>query len=261
VDLAALNRRAWDRQAESGGPWSRPVGSEIIEHARNGRWAIRLTPNRNVPADWFPEITNLAVLCLAASGGQQAPVLAAAGARVTVLDNSSAQLALDRQVAEREGLYLQLDQGDMRDLSRYRKGSFDLIVHPVSNCFVDRVDIIWDECYRVLRPGGRLLAGFLNPALFIFDEAADREHGKLMVRHRLPYADLEVMSADEIERRVNRGDGMTFSHSLEAQIGGQLEAGFLLAGLYEDDWNDEATALNRYMPTSLATLAVRPETG
>jgi SAM-dependent methyltransferase len=149
----------------------------------------------------------------------------------------------------------------MRDLSRYRKGSFDLIVHPVSNCFVDRVDVVWDECYRVLRPAGRLLAGFLNPALFIFDEAADREHRELMVRHRLPYADLEVMSADEIERRVNIGDGMTFSHSLEAQIGGQLEAGFLLAGLYEDDWNDEATALNRYMPTSLATLAVRPETG
>jgi hypothetical protein len=69
------------------------------------------------------------------------------------------------------------------------------------------------------------------------------------------------MGADEIERRVNRGDGMTFSHCLEAQIGGQLEAGFLLAGLYEDDWNDEATALNRYMPTSLATLGVRPETG
>ena len=53
---------------------------------------------------------------------------------------------------------------------------------------------------------------------------------------------------------------MTFSHTLESQIGGQLAAGFMLAGLYEDDWSDEATALNRYMPTSLATLAVKPET-
>ncbi len=261
MDPAPLNRRAWNRQAESGGPWSRPVGSGVIENARNGKWAIRLTPNRDVPADWFPELADLAILCLAGSGGQQAPVLAATGARVTVLDNSPAQLALDRQVAEREGLHLQLDEGDMRDLSRYQEGSFDLVVHPISNCFVDRLHIVWEECYRVLRPGGRLLAGFLNPALFIFDEAADRQRGELTVRHRLPYADLEFMDAEEIERRVSRGDAMTFSHTLEAQIGGQLEAGFLLAGLYEDDWNDEATALNRYMPTSLATLAVRPETG
>ena len=220
-----------------------------------------MTPNKDTPADWFPCLSGLAVLCLAASGGQQAPVLAAAGARVTVLDLSPGQLAADRHVAEREGLELRLDEGDMADLGRYGDGEFDLIFHPVSNCFVPDLVPVWSESYRVLRPGGRLLAGFLNPAFFLFDEVADRERGDLEVRHRLPYADVEFMTPDEIERRVDSGEAMTWSHSLETQIGGQLEAGFLLAGLYEDDWDDEATALNAYMPTSLATLAIRPEYG
>jgi SAM-dependent methyltransferase len=218
-----------------------------------------LTPNEDTPADWFPHLDGLDVLCLAASGGQQAPVLAAAGARVTVLDLSPGQLAADRHVAEREGLQLRLDEGDMADLGRYSDGEFDLIFHPVSNCFVPELATVWAESYRVLRPGGRLLAGFLNPAFFLFDEEADRERGELEVRHRLPYADVEFMAADEVERRIGTGEAMTWSHSLEAQIGGQLEAGFLLAGLYEDDWDNEATVLNGYMPTSIATLAVRPE--
>lgn len=235
-----------------------------------------MTPNKDTPRDWFlagvgrhaqesgtgeAGIEGLKILCLAASGGQQAPVLAAAGASVNVLDLSPGQLAADRAVADREGLDLTLDEGDMADLGRYQDGRFDLIFHPVSNCFVPDLAPIWAECFRVLMPGGRLLAGFLNPAFFLFDEEADRERKELEVRHRLPYADVEFMAPDEIERRVGAGDAMSFSHSLETQIGGQLDAGFLLAGLYEDDWDDEATALNAYMPTSIATLAIRPEYG
>jgi len=261
MDILDLNRRAWDRQAADGGRWSRPVDKATIEAARAGQWAIRLTPNREVPAGWFPDLRGCSTLCLAASGGQQAPVLAAAGATVTVLDNSPAQLESDRSVAERDGLQIRLDLGDMRDLSRYSDESFELIVHPVSNCFVDDVGQVWRECFRVLRPGGRLLSGFLNPAFFIFDETADRDRGALEVRHRLPYSDMANFDAEEIERRIIAGEPMTFSHDLEVQIGGQTDVGFLLAGLYEDDWDDAATTLNRYMATSIATLAIKPVAG
>jgi SAM-dependent methyltransferase len=164
-------------------------------------------------------------------------------------------------VAVREGLSLRLDEGDMADLGRYPDAVFDLIFHPVSNCFVPDPAPVWSACYRVLRPGGRLLAGFLNPAFFLFDEEADRTRGELRVRHPLPYSDLEHFAREEAERRVAAGEALSFSHSLEKQIGAQLEAGFLLAGLYEDDWDDEATALNAFMPTSIATLAVRPDYG
>ena len=39
----------------------------------------------------------------------------------------------------------------------------------------------------------------------------------------------------------------------------QLGAGFRLEGVYEDRGDNEATPLNGYMPTSMATLAVKPE--
>ena len=41
------------------------------------------------------------------------------------------------------------------------------------------------------------------------------------------------------------------------EIGGQIAAGFAIEGFYEDRWDNEATPLNQYMPTSMATLAVK----
>mgnify|MGYP001819687369 FL=1 len=258
MDLLGLSRQAWDRQAADGGPWSTPVSTEQIEAARQGRWAIRLTPNKDIPSHWYPDFNGLQLLCLAGAGGQQAPILAAAGAQVTVLDNSPGQLDADRTVALRDSLEIDLQCGDMADLSRFGDARFGLIVHPVSNCFVPSLNRVWEECYRVLAPGGRLLTGFLNPAFFLFDEDADRNRGLLEVANRLPYADVDVFDPEEVERRAAAGDAMTFSHSLEAQIGGQLQAGSLLAGMYEDDWSDAATTLNRFMSTSIATLSIKP---
>ena len=137
----------------------------------------------------------------------------------------------------------------MANLHMFAEGSFDLIVHPVSNCFVPDVLPVWREAYRVLRGGGSLLAGFASPAMYIFDmELADRT-GRLEVKHSLPYADA-VRRADE---------PLEFGHTLEDQIGGQITAGFSITGLYEDrDLADGAYALNMHMPTFIATRAVKP---
>jgi 2-polyprenyl-3-methyl-5-hydroxy-6-metoxy-1,4-benzoquinol methylase len=115
-----------------------PVGPDVIEAARRGQWEVLLTNGKPVPRAWFPEMEGAEVLCLASAAGSRAPVFAAAGARVTVFDNSPAQLAQDRLVAERESLELRTVQGDMRDLSAFADGSFDLVFHPVSNLFVPR---------------------------------------------------------------------------------------------------------------------------
>src|SRR6185295_6968218 len=104
MDVAAYNRSAWDRQVAKGNRWTVPVGPDVIAAARRGDWHVVLTPTKPVPCGWFPPVARLDVLCLASGGGQQAPVLAAAGAAVTVHDNSAAQLARDREVADREGL-------------------------------------------------------------------------------------------------------------------------------------------------------------
>src|SRR5205085_9644863 len=102
MDVLAYNRHAWDRQSARANRWTVPIGPEVIAAARRGEWQVVLTPTRPVPRHWFPPLAGLDVLCLASGGGQQAPVLAAAGAAVTILDNSPRQLAQDRLVADRE---------------------------------------------------------------------------------------------------------------------------------------------------------------
>ena len=114
-----------------------------MARAREGVWTIVLTPTKPVPSGWFPNLNGLDVLCLASGGGQQGPILAAAGARVTVFDNSPGQLARDRIVAEREGLAIETVLGDMADLSAFPKARFDLIVHPVSNIFAPEIRPVW----------------------------------------------------------------------------------------------------------------------
>src|ERR1700743_1079336 len=104
--VVAHNRLAWDLGVAGGGhEGTVPVGPEVRAAARRGDWSVVLIGHEPVPRDWFPaEIAGLDVLCLASGGGQQGPVLAAAGARVTVFDNSPRQLAQDGLVAERDGL-------------------------------------------------------------------------------------------------------------------------------------------------------------
>ena len=205
-DAAAHNRAAWDREVETGNEWTVPVGPDVIAAARAGTWSVVLIGYDPVPRDWFPDpLAGTDVLCLASGGGQQAPVLAAAGATVTVLDNSPRQLAQDRLVADRDGLELTTVLGDMRDLSAFADASFDLVFNPVSNVFCPDLAPVWRECYRVLRPGGELLTGFMNPDVFIFDADASENRGELVVRHALPYSDVTHLSAAGARAAVGPG--------------------------------------------------------
>ena len=255
MDIREYNRSAWDREVERGNEWTVPVSSEVIAAARQGRWEVLLTETKPVPRSWFPDLKGLDVLCLASGGGQQAPVLAAAGAKVTVFDNSPKQLEQDRRVAERAGLDLVIVEGDMADLSRFADESFDLIFHPCSNLFVAHVRPVWKEAFRLLRRPGALLSGFLNPVVFIFDGRL-AEEGTLEVRHALPYSDVDSLSEEERLWFTERGEPLEFGHTLEDQIGGQTDAGFAITDFYED--RHRAHAVAKYTPTYIATRAVKP---
>jgi len=255
MDPRAYNREAWDREVERGSEWTVPVDGETITAARRGRWEVLLTDTRPVLRAWFPDLDGADVLCLASGGGQQAPVFAAAGANVTVLDNPPGQLARDLLVAGRESLDLTTVEGDMAGLSAFSDESFDLVFHPVSNPFVPDVRPVWSEAFRVLRRGGTFLAGFLSPAYYVFDrELMDRD-GELRVRYALPYAGATSKSEEEVRRQVERGEPLEFGHTLEDQIGGQAEAGFVISGLYEDRHRDDPLAAR--MPTLIATRAIK----
>jgi len=118
------------------------------------------------------------------------------------------------------------------------------------------LDPVWRECFRVLRPGGALIAGMCYPVTYIFD-AASEEKGELVVRHALPYSDIGNLTEDE-RKALFQDAPVEFSHTLEEQIGGQTSAGFLIAGFYEDNCSGGANRpLSHYMPCFFATRAIK----
>lgn len=247
------NRKIWDRRSENNDIWSVPVTSEMIDRAREGVWSIVLTPTKPVPADWFPEkLEGARILCLASGGGQQGPILSVAGADVTVLDNSKVQLGKDEFVAARDNLAIRTVQGNMQDLSMFEDESFDCIVHPWSNGYIDDVRPVWKECARVLKKNGLLLSGFGNPVSCIFN-VGKFERGILEVENTIPYADIDHLDDPET-KAIAEADGYIWSHTLEDLIQGQIEAGFAIVGFYEDIGG---SALDKYINSSIATKAVK----
>lgn len=257
MDIVTYNRAAWTKEVEEGNKWTIPVSKEEISEARLGNVKLLLTPTKPTPKEWLGDVAGKQVLCLASGGGQQGPLLAAMGAFVTVFDNCPAQLDKDRLVAQREGLEIRLEQGDMRDLSRFPNESFDLIFHPVSNLFVDDVKSVWKESFRVLKPGGRMLSGFANPVLFLFDLNLWDKTGEMKVRYKIPYSDVDSLPKEELKERMDRSEPLEWGHSLSDLIGGQTAAGYVIAGFFEDNsgWGD---LLDPYTDSFLATLSVKP---
>ncbi|MGZ9235576.1 MAG: class I SAM-dependent methyltransferase [Anaerolineales bacterium] len=255
MDIRSYNRDAWNREVEGGkNRWSQPVDSEVIAKARQGEFSVLLTENIPVPQRWFPPFKGADVLCLASGGGQQGPILAAAGANVTVFDNSPAQLKQDQLVAERESLSIRTVEGDAADLSMFAEESFDLVFNPVSTVFMPDVRVVWKECHRVLRPGGILMTGFMNPVHYIFD-LYKADEGILEVVNSVPYSDLTSLPKEYLDELIEKGLPIEFGHSLTDLIGGQCNAGFVITDVYEDYMLD--SELHNYHPNYIATRAIK----
>jgi SAM-dependent methyltransferase len=255
-DVCLQNERFWDDEATSNSPWSQPVSSEVIANARQGEWGIHITKQK-LSREWLPQnIKGKDILCLASAGGQQAPVLAAAGANVTVFDISEQQLAKDQLVSQRDGLQLRTVQGNMTDLAAFGDASFDYIIHPISNLYIPDVNPVWSECYRVLRSGGELLSSFYNPILFVFERNKELEQKDLLKPvFKIPYSDLESLAPDAYQEKISTNQPVCFGHSLTDLINGQCQVGFSLIGFYEDEHPSPRFLIEKYMPTMIATRA------
>jgi SAM-dependent methyltransferase len=255
MDIRSYNREAWNREVEGGkNRWSQHVDAATIAKSKQGEFSVLLTENIPVPHRWFPTLKGADVLCLASGGGQQGPVLAAAGAHVTVFDNSPAQLKQDQLVAERESLPLRTMEGDAADLSMFGDESFDLVFNPVSTVFMPDVRVVWRECSRVLRRGGILMTCFMNPVHYIFD-LYKADEGLLEVTNSIPYSDLTSLSKEDLADHLKKGLPVEFGHTLTDLIGGQCDAGFVITDLYEDYMLD--SPLHNYHPNYIATRAVK----
>ena len=244
-----LNAITIDRWVEEGWEWGTPISHEEYIAARAGKWDVLLTPTKFVPHAWFGDLKGKRVLGLASGGGQQMPVFAALGADCTVLDYSERQLASERMVAQREGYEISIIRADMTKRLPFEDDSFDLIFHPVSNCYVEEVCPIFRECFRVLKSGGILLSGLDNGINYITGE------DEITIVNTLPFNPLK--NPEHRKLLEDTDCGMQFSHTIEEQIGGQLKAGFILTDLYGDT-NGEGYLHEHNIETFIATRAVKP---
>ncbi len=248
MDYQEINAQTIDRWVQDGWQWGIPISHEQFKAAMQGCWSVVLTPTKPVPYEWFGDLKGKKVLGLASGGGQQMPVFAALGAECTVLDYSPKQLESESLVAKREGYSIRIVRGDMTRRLPFEDEEFDLVFHPVSNCYAKDVKPIWKECWRVLKKGGVLISGMNHSIIYMVDEE------EKTIINQMPFNPLR--NKDQMEQLQREDAGVQFSHSLEEQIGGQLEAGFKLTALYEDTAGaGRLHELN--IPTFFATRSVK----
>ena len=153
-----INAETIDRWIDEGWEWGVPIDHETFLRAKEGDWDVLLTPTKPVPHEWLGELKGKKLLGLASGGGQQMPIFAALGAECTVMDLSDRQLESERLVSAREGYSIRIIKADMTERFPFDDGEFDIIFHPVSNCYVKDVEHVWRECAR-LEKGRRAALG------------------------------------------------------------------------------------------------------
>jgi SAM-dependent methyltransferase len=230
-DLLAHNARAWDRLAEGLAALTRPAVDAAFDDPRS--WLGGGGPAGRA---WLPpQLDGLEVLCLAAGGGKHGPLYAAAGARATVVDLSPAMLELDRQVARERRIDLEIIQGSMDDLGMLAAGRFDLVVHPVSTCYVRDVARVFREVARVTKPGGLYVSQHKSPQSL--QASLDPGVGG---RYEMVHPAASGSAASEPlppgpPSRLREAGTLEFVHTHDALLGGICRAGFRIEDVCEPD--------------------------
>lgn len=251
----AHNARAWDRLATTGAALARPAADGAFADPLG--W---LTGGGAGGRRWLPDtLVGLEVLCLAAGGGKHGPLYAAAGARVTVVDLSSAMLALDREVAHERRIDLELVQTSMDDLGAFAAGRFDLVVHPVSTCYLPDVGRVFPAIARVTKGGGLYVSQHKAPAS-LQTGTVPAAGGHYSIIH--PLDGPGPLPPGDASRLREPGTH-EFVHSLSALLGGICRAGFAIEDVHEPDHavaDDPPGAFGhraRFIPPYLRVLARR----
>lgn len=213
------NRRAWDQLARQQQRFTRAAGDEEFINP------LGLLDGNG----WLSEgIQGKRLLCLAAGGGRQGPLYAAAGADVTVVDISSAQLDLDREVASARRLALRTIETSMDDLSMFRHGEFDFVIHPVSSCYLPDLRSVYAEVARVTSAGGLYISQHKQPTSLQADTVP--QDGGYLIRE--PY--YRQSPLPPVSGSLHREEGtLEFLHRWEELLGVMCRVGFSIEDLVE----------------------------
>ena len=244
------NERAWDNLVRDGSSFANPARPEDF-----------VQPERIInPFGWLPgSFVDQRVLCLAAGGGRHGPIFAAQGARVTVVDISEEMLKLDRAVAEREGVSLTTCQASMTNLGTLGDAIFDIVLQPVSSCYVEDLGAIHREVARVIRPNGIYVVQHKQPVSLQAATVPLAEGGYALCEPYYREGDLPPVLGSE-HREVGTRE---FLHTLEALLGGLCSAGFVINDVKEPRHDvpnaspGSFQARSAYVPPYIAVKATR----
>lgn len=225
-DYQDINASTIDRWVCEGWEWGKPITHEEYLKALKGEYKLYLTPTKEIPKDWLKDIKGKKILGLASGGAQQMPILTALGANCTILDYSDLQLKSEKEVSIREGYNINIVKADMSKPLPFKDNEFDMIIHPVSNIYIEEVEPLFKECYRILKKGGVLLGGYDNGINYLVDDTEKK------IVWEMPFNPLKNNKQKEFI--LSEDCGYQFSHSLTDNIGGQLKAGFRILDIYED---------------------------
>lgn len=254
MNYLEINADIWDHINECLADKATAISHEAYLDAKTGKFEVKLAGIKVVPKDWFPKLSGADVLALASGGGQQGPVFVAHGANVTVTDISDRQLANEKYVAEREGYDINIVKADLSKPFPFADNSFDLIFNPVSNCYIEDILPMWQECARVIRKGGVLMMAFVKEEHFMFEPDFQKEDC-LISRHSLPFHPIRDLSEEQLQAKREQQMPLAFSHTLTEQLGGLIKAGFEITDIYEDC--DGGGLFDKYMNSYVAVRAVK----
>lgn len=226
------NRKAWDARVRRAARFTRPAADQEFADPLGAVDA----------AGWLGgSIAGRRVLCLAAGGGRHGALYAAAGARVTVVDISGEMLALDRQVAAERGLELRTVETSMDDLSCFASAEFDIVIHPVSTCYVPDVGAVYRQVARVTAPGGLYISQHKQPTS-LQASVDPSPHGYELVE---PYYRQGPLPA--VTGSAHREEGtLEYLHRWEALLGLLCRAGFAIEDLVEPMHADTSAAVGSF---------------
>lgn len=214
------NRKAWNDRVRRNAVFTRP--------AKNEEYEADILKNLD-PRGWLGgDVAGKRMLCLGAGGGRQGPLYAHLGAKVTVNDISDEQLKIDKQVAHDRGLDIQTHCGSMDALSGLATGSFDIVIQPVSTCYVPDVARVYQEVARVMVEGGIYVSQHKTPTSLQGDIKATRKGYELLT----PYYTNDPLPQVKGSKHREYGT-QEFLHRWEQLVGGLCRNGFVVEDLAE----------------------------
>jgi ubiquinone/menaquinone biosynthesis C-methylase UbiE len=188
------------------------------------------------------------VLELGCGGAQCSIAFAKQGAIAIGVDFSTEQLAFARRLCDREGVKVELHEGDLADLAFVRAESIDLVFSAYAFGYVEDLNRVFRQVHRVLKVGAPLVFSLPHPAYDMIDD--DHPDAPLLVRRS--YYERSPISYEHngitfIDYHHTIGDLFTALTRASYRVDQILEPEPLASGPRSADWREAF----RYVPRTV----------